>query len=61
MAFDKMLAQIEHDNANVVYVRTQGILRAREWANELHPTEKGFERIAGKFLDAMRIKFPGRI
>jgi hypothetical protein len=61
MALDKMLAQIEHDNANVVYVRTQGILRARDWANELHPTEKGFERIAGKFLDAMRIKFPGRI
>jgi hypothetical protein len=62
LAFDKMLAQIAHDHTNVIYVRTQGTLKSEsDWANELHPTRAGFEKIAGKFLDAMRLKFPGRI
>jgi hypothetical protein len=32
-----------------------------DWANELHPTEPGFRKIAAKFLSALRHVFPGRI
>jgi len=53
----------------VVYVKTQGTLippqsiddKTSDWANELHPTEPGFEKIATKFLAALRNSFPGRI
>jgi hypothetical protein len=57
-----MLTQLAHDNKNVVYVRTQGTLNAvSDWANELHPTEPGFEKIAARFLEGLRARFPGRI
>ena len=53
----------------VVYVKTQGTLippqsiddKISDWANELHPTEPGFEKIATKFLAALRNSFPSRI
>lgn len=62
LAFDKMLAQIEHDHTNVFYVRTQGTLKSSsDWANELHPTSQGFEKIAKVFLTALRAKFPNRV
>jgi hypothetical protein len=61
-AFDKLVAQLEQQHKNVVYVRTQGTLSpATDWANELHPTEQGFEKIAAVFLQALRKKFPNRI
>jgi hypothetical protein len=61
-AFDKVLTQLEQKYKNVVYVRTQGtLLPATDWANELHPTEEGFNKIAAVFLQALRNKFPGRI
>jgi hypothetical protein len=61
-AFDKALAQLEQQYKNVVHVRTQGtLLPATDWANELHPTEEGFNKIAAVFLKALRSKFPGRI
>jgi hypothetical protein len=62
LAFDKILVQIEQQNKNVIYVRTQGTLSPdTDWANELHPTEQGFNKIANVFLKAMRGHFPGRI
>jgi len=62
LAFDKMLAQLELEYRNVVYIRTQGCLRAEaDWANELHPTQEGFRKIASIFLAAMGTRFPGRI
>jgi hypothetical protein len=61
-SFDKVLAQLEQQYKNVVYVRTQGTLSpTTDWANELHPTEQGFNKIAAVFLQALRQKFPGRI
>jgi hypothetical protein len=61
-AFDELLAQLEQQHNNVVYVRTQGTLSAAsDWANELHPTEQGFNKIAAVFLQALRQRFPGRI
>ena len=62
LAFDTLLKQLEHDFRNVVYVRTQGTLDpGADWANETHPTETGFSKLAVRFRDALRTKFPGRI
>jgi len=34
-------------------VPTQGVLTTREWANELHPTNPGFEKIAKVFVSQL--------
>jgi hypothetical protein len=46
---------------NFKLVDTQGLLEATDWANELHPFPDGFKKIAAKFVDALRLDFPGRI
>jgi hypothetical protein len=46
---------------NFFVVPTQGTLTAPEWANELHPQPGGFQKIAAKFVAALRTKFPARI
>lgn len=46
---------------NFFVVDTQGVLSPADWANELHPFPNGFKAVAAKFVDALRIKFPGRI
>ena len=50
---------------NFILIETQGSLQnpdyTLDWANELHPFHEGFEVFAGKFEDALRQKFPGRI
>lgn len=61
LSLDRLLVQIEQQNRNVVYIRTQGTLSPSDWANELHPTEAGFGKIADVFLKALRTRFPGRI
>lgn len=62
LEFDKLLAELEAQHRNVVYVRTQRTLAPdSEWANELHPKEPGFRKIAGVFLEALRTKFRNRI
>jgi hypothetical protein len=43
---------------NVVYIRTQGTLKENEWGDELHPTTAGFKRLAAKFQNELRRKFP---
>jgi hypothetical protein len=61
LQFRGALTQIVAAHKNVIYVETQGTLAPSDWANELHPTPSGFDKIAGKFLNAMRTVFPGRI
>ena len=61
LQFRNTLTQIAAAHKNVVYVETQGTLAPDEWENELHPTPPGFDKIAGKFLAALRAIFPGRI
>ncbi|MGD9681601.1 MAG: hypothetical protein AB7W16_10490 [Candidatus Obscuribacterales bacterium] len=50
-SFNEMLASLEIDFPGVVHhVDLRGILPGIEdWANELHPTTKGFERLSDKF------------
>ncbi len=61
LKFRSTLTQIAAAHQNVVFVETQGTLAADDWANELHPTPPGFDKIATKFLAALRTVFPGRI
>lgn len=46
---------------NFALIDTQGLLGPADWANELHPYPDGFKSVAGKFVDVLRLKFPGRI
>lgn len=53
---DLMVGVAQHPN--VVMVDTLGTLKETEWNDELHPTRKGFEKIARKFRDRLKIQFP---
>ena len=56
------LAQVQLQLAkqvkNYKFVNTRGTLTAAEWSNEIHPTEEGFRKIAGKFYPQFRSRFP---
>lgn len=60
--FKAMLAGLAGNAANnFTMVDTQGTLAESDWANELHPYPNGFKKIAARFVDALRARFPGRI
>jgi hypothetical protein len=61
LQFRGMLTQVAAAHKNVIYVETQGTLDPNEWANELHPTPQGFDKVGAKFLAAIRTVFPARI
>ena len=61
LQFRNTLVQVASVHKNVVVVETQGTLGPKDWANELHPTPGGFDKIAAKFIAAIRTVFPGRI
>ena len=62
VAFKNLMVSLANDPAsNFILVDTQGLLTAGDWANELHPFPNGFKTFAAKFVDALRVKFPGRI
>ena len=58
--FERRLTALAGAMPDVVLVPTQGTLQPtdRWWANEIHPTDKGFEAIARKFHAALRQRFP---
>lgn len=45
--------ELAANSKNVIVVPTQGTLSKKEWANELHPTNSGFSKIANKFMFAL--------
>jgi hypothetical protein len=60
--FRGLLARLAADQSNsFILVETQGTLVDADWANELHPYPGGFGKIAAKFVEVLRQKFPGRI
>ena len=61
LQFLNMLTQVAKLHKNVIIVPTQGTLQPNEWANELHPSSEGFDKIGAKFIAALRTAFPGRI
>jgi len=60
--FKALLTRLAGDPANLfTMIDTQGVLAPADWANELHPYPAGFRNLAGKFVDALRAAFPGKI
>ena len=56
--FARLMEDFEAQNDRVVYIRTQGTLQDSDWGDELHPTTAGFNKIAAKFQNALRLHFP---
>lgn len=61
LQFKATLLQIAAAHKNVICVETQGTLGPNDWCNELHPSPGGFDKIAAKFLAALKAVFPKRI
>ncbi len=59
--FTQVLAALASpvQNYAVHLVRTAGTLSDEEWANEMHPTRAGFERLAECFRPLMKQLIPG--
>lgn len=53
-AFRARLQELSASNPRLTFVDTQCTLGSDEWANELHPTPDGFDKIATKFITAIR-------
>lgn len=47
--FDRVLDKVARKNKLVTVIPTQGTLADDEWANELHPSNNGFKKIAKVF------------
>lgn len=58
--FNLMLKDLADDHPDtVIHVDIKGTLDPdRDWLNEIHPTEKGFHKVEGKFLDALVNQLP---
>jgi hypothetical protein len=56
--FKDMQIELAGSHPPWTFVDTQGTLAKEEWANELHPTHVGFQRIARKFEEALASAFP---
>lgn len=60
--FSGMLGRLAQEpQNNFTLVSTQRTLKPEEWANELHPFPGGFHKLAQKYIEALRAKFPGQI
>lgn len=47
--FEQMLNKLAKKHKGVTVIQTQGTLLNKDWANELHPTDAGFRKIAKVF------------
>ncbi len=58
--FAKMLQKVAVESTNVFYVPTQRNLEPTStwWANEIHPSPKGFRKLAEVFKTALQVEFP---
>jgi len=56
--FNAMLDDLAAQNPNMVRVETLGTLAENEWNDELHPSRKGFQKIAGKLREKLHLQFP---
>ncbi len=58
--FNTMLNEVAASIRKFVLVPTQGTLNAdsSDWQNEIHPSSKGFVKIAQKFTDSLSSVFP---
>ena len=56
--FNEMLKDLESKTDKFVYVKTPGTLTEKDWGDEIHPTSKGFKKIANKFKPKLKQLFP---
>lgn len=63
LAFRDCLQRVAAASHAFHVVATQGALTRRrvDWANEIHPSERGFRKQAEVFIAALRQVFPGRL
>ncbi len=47
--FNRVLQKLERKHKLITVVPTHGTLNSKDWANELHPTNSGFKKIAKVF------------
>ena len=59
--FAQLLDSIAEQHNRVVIVPTQGILTDTDWANELHPTNSGFKKIARAFQHEIELIAPDSV
>ena len=55
---DELMQKLEQERDRVVYVRTQGTLTDKDWEDEIHPTTKGFRKLAALFQEALLRTLP---
>lgn len=56
--YEQRLRRHAKKSRNARVIHTQGTLTAKEWANEIHPKNSGFKKIAQPFKDALDQDFP---
>lgn len=61
--FAAELKKLEKKTDNFTFVNCQGTLspRTSSWHNELHPSSKGFDKVAVKFHAKIKKLFPGNV
>jgi len=56
--FNDMLKKLALDFDEVHFIDLRGTLKSNEWANEIHPTSKGFEKLAKHYESKLRQLVP---
>ncbi len=56
--FNDVLKDLAEKRDRLVYVKTPGTLADIEWNDELHPSRKGFEKVAKVFRKELKEQFP---
>ena len=52
--YETFISKLAIKNKNIIVVPTQGTLTKNDWANELHPTNPGFNEIAKVFEQSIK-------
>jgi hypothetical protein len=52
--FNDMLKDLAQKHGKISVIQSQGTLAPNEWANELHPKNVGFKKIARKFVNEIK-------
>ena len=60
-SFNETLHTIARKNKNFIVIETPGTLNSKEWVDEIHPTSRGFQKIAEKFRPELIRLFPGKV
>ncbi len=56
--FRRKLRRLVRETERCELIQTQGTLCADDWANEIHPKNRGFKALANRFSDKIAADFP---